>query len=259
MSRQRSTPGHPHVHVLPLLGEWVRRDFRIRYTQTALGSAWALIQPLALTAGFVLAFSRVAGLKVGIPYASFVFPGMLLWSLFSTGIGNATNSIANSMYVITKASYPRIVAPLAATLLPLVDLAAGLLVLPVLLLVQDSAAHFRPVPFVASIAGCLAITAGLGTALSAGAIFLRDVRNIVPLTVQLGLLVTPVAYETRRLPDVLTWNPLATYVQGFRSAVVAVPGPTWTEWGRAAAVTAVVIAIGVAYFHAVEDRFADVA
>jgi ABC-type polysaccharide/polyol phosphate export permease len=244
---------------LHLLYEWTRRDFRIRYTQTLLGSLWAIIQPVALTAAFVFLFRRVAGIDAGVPYASFVFPGMLLWTLFSAGVVNANNAMLGSIGVAAKADYPRVVAPLSGALLPVVDLAAGLLLLPVLFLVQHPPARFAPLPFLAALLGALVLAAGLGTFLSALTIFVRDIRNVLPLVMQLGLLVTPVAYPADRLPKWLSYNPVAVFVEGFRSSLLRQPGPTGARWLAASAVTAAVFVAGLAYFHTVESRFPDVA
>jgi lipopolysaccharide transport system permease protein len=222
-------------------------------------SLWAVLQPIALTAAFVFLFRRVANIDVGIPYASFVFPGMLTWALFSTAITNSTTAMLNSMSVAAKASYPRIVAPFSAVLLPLVDLCAGLLLLPILLVLQRPGAHLSPVRFLGALGGCILLAAGIGTFLSALTVFIRDIRNVVPLVLQLGVLVTPVGYPGSRLPGWLSFSPIATYVEGFRSSVVRAPAPSLTRWLVAYTITAVVLAGGVAYFQRVERRFPDVA
>ncbi|MDT7537952.1 MAG: lipopolysaccharide transport system permease protein [Actinomycetota bacterium] len=242
-----------------LLAEWAKRDFRIRYTQTLLGSLWALVQPIALTAAFVFLFRRVANINVGIPYASFVFPGMITWALFATGVSNASNAMATSMNIAAKANYPRVVAPLSAVLLPLVDLLAGLVLLPVLVVIQHPGGHLSPLRLLLSLAGCLLLAAGIGTLLSALTVFVRDIRNVVPLVLQLGLLVTPVGYPGSRLPQWLSYSPMATFVEGFRSSVVRAPAPSFARWAVAYAVTGVVLVGGFAYFHRVERRFPDVA
>ncbi|HVF04185.1 MAG TPA: ABC transporter permease [Frankiaceae bacterium] len=242
-----------------LLFEWTKRDFRIRYTQTLLGSMWALIQPIALTAAFVFLFRRVAGIDVGIPYASFVFSGMLVWTLFSAGVSNANSAMLGSMHVAAKANYPRVVAPLSGALLPLVDLAAGLVLLPILFVVQDPPARLLPLQFLAAAIGTLLLSSGLGTLLAALTVFVRDIRNIVPLAMQLFLLVTPVGYASPRLPDWLRHNPMATFVEGFRSSVLDVPGPPLSRWLTAFAISVLMFVLGLWYFHRVERRFPDVA
>jgi ABC-type polysaccharide/polyol phosphate export permease len=243
-----------------LLYEWTRRDFRIRYTQTLLGSLWAVVQPVALTAAFVFLFRKVAGFDVGLPYASFVFPGMLLWTLFSTGVVNANNAMIGSIQIASKANYPRVVAPLSGALLPLVDFAAGLLLMPVLFVLQRPDARFQPAPFVLALAGCLLLSAGIGTLLSALTIFIRDIRNVLPLALQLGLLVTPVGYPGHRLPGwLVAGNPISTYVEGFRAALLHMPSPSLARWVGAYVATVAVFALAMGYFHRVESRFPDVA
>jgi ABC-type polysaccharide/polyol phosphate export permease len=242
-----------------LLAEWARRDFRIRYTQTLLGSLWALVQPIALTAAFVFLFRRVAKIDVGIPYASFVFPGMLMWALFSTGVSTGSNAMLTSMNIAAKANYPRVVAPLSAVLLPLVDLFAGLLMLPILLVIQRPGGHIAPLTFLGALIGCLALSAGIGIFLSAVTVFIRDIRNVVPLVLQLGLLITPVGYPGTRLPEWLSYSPLATFVEGFRSSVVSAPSPSATRWVVAYVATGLVLVSAFTYFHRVERRFPDVA
>lgn len=242
-----------------LLLEWTRRDFRIRYTQTLLGSMWAIVQPVALTAAFVFLFGRVAKIEVGIPYASFVFPGMLIWTLFSAGVGNANNAMLGSMHVASKANYPRVVAPLSGALLPAVDFAAGLVLVPLLFLWQHPPARFQPLTFLLAILGVLLLSSGLGTFLAAVTVFLRDIRNVVPLAMQLALLVTPVGYRSGELPDVLKHNPMGTFVEGFRASVLDVPGPSTSRWVTALAIAATMFAFAMWYFHRVERRFPDVA
>ena len=242
-----------------LLFEWTRRDFRIRYTQTLLGSMWAIIQPVALTAAFVFAFRRVAGIDVGIPYASFVFPGMLIWQLFSAGVSNANNAMLGSMHVASKANYPRVVAPLAGALLPAVDFAAGLALVPFLFLMQSPPLRFAPLTFLLAIAGALLLSCGIGTFVAAVTVFLRDMRNVVPLGMQLALLATPVGYQSERLPGWLRHNPMATFVEGFRASILDVPGPSATRWVTSFSIAAGMFAFGMWYFHRVERRFPDVA
>lgn len=242
-----------------LLVEWTRRDFRIRYTQTLLGSMWAIVQPVALTAAFVFLFGRVARFEVGIPYASFVFPGMLIWTLFSVGVGNANSAMLGSMHVASKANYPRVVAPLAGALLPAVDFAAGLLLVPVLFLWQDPPLRFAPLPFLVAIVGTMLLSSGVGTFLAAVTVFLRDIRNVVPLAMQLALLVTPVGYSSKDIPGWLKQNPMGTFVEGFRASLLDVPGPTTSRWIGSLCIAAGFFAFGLWYFHRVERRFPDVA
>lgn len=242
-----------------LLGHWVRRDFRVRYTQTALGGIWAMLQPIALTAAFAFIFGRVAKISVGIPYVSFVFPGMLVWSFFSGGVSNGVSAMADSIGIAARARYPRVVAPIAGALVPAVDLSVGLLMLPLVLAVQHTTRGFSPIPFVAGLAGTLVLSTAVGVFLAALAIFVRDVRYVLPFALNVLLLLTPVAYPLDRVPAVLRWNPIGTFVGGVRSGVVAARAPAPGEWLRALTISLAALAFSVWYFHRVERRFPDVA
>lgn len=246
-----------------LLFQWVRRDFRVRYTQTLLGSLWALVQPIALTATFVFLFDGVANLDVGAPYPLFAFIGMLLWGLVSNGLTLAAAATANSLYIASKANYPRIVAPLSAVLLAVVDLAISAVLLPVLVVQQHASLHFAPVPLLAALFGAVLLTVGLGCILSALAIFVRDVKTATPFFLQVAVLLTPVAYNEAQVPDALrpfaTWNPAGVYVQGFRGSLLDLPTPSAAAWISAALVTGAVLVLGVWYYQTVQSRFPDVA
>lgn len=243
-----------------LLGTWARRDFRIRYSQTLLGGAWAVAQPAGVTLAFVFLLSRVgASREPGVPYASFVFPGMLCWLLFANGVTGASLSVASSMPIMAKAKFPRIVAPISGALLPIVDFALASLFLPVLLVVQ-STGRTPNVPAIAlSVLGALTIGVGVGCLVGALGVFVRDLRNALPFAMQLLLLASPVVYPASRLPEVLQWNPMVTFVSLFRSSLITVPGPSGTEIIRACLISLIVLFLGVSYFRSVEGRFADVA
>jgi lipopolysaccharide transport system permease protein len=248
--------------VLRLLSKWIRRDFQIRFTQTVMGSVWAVIQPLALTAGFVFLL-RGGGLsKTTVPYGTFVYTGMLLWSLFATGLTQGSLAIAGSMYLSSKARFPRVVAPVSGVMLAMFDFVIGLAALPIFFVLQRVPVRIQPLPLIGGLVGCLAFTASLAIFASALIIFVRDIRLGLPLILQVGLLVTPVAYAANARPAfrVLNqWNPVAVYVNGFRSALMKIPGPTIADWGRGWAITLVAATLAVLYFRAVQDRFADVA
>jgi lipopolysaccharide transport system permease protein len=247
---------------LRLLGKWIRRDFQIRFTQTLMGGVWAVIQPLALTAGFVFLLRGGGLAKTTVPYGAFVYTGMLLWSLFATGLSQGSLAIAGSMYLSSKARFPRVVAPVSGVFLAMFDFVIGAAVLPVFFVIQHVPARFEPVPFLAGLLGCLAFTASLSIVTSALIIFVRDIKLGLPLLIQVGVLVTPVAYSASQRPvlhELNQWSPIAVFVSGFRSAVMKVPGPSLADWGRGWGITVLVGAVGLLYFHAVEDRFADVA
>lgn len=243
-----------------LLQTWVRRDFRVRYSQTVLGGVWAIAQPAGVTLALVFLVKRLGGADTsGVPYASFVFTGMLIWSLFSAGCVGGVYSIANSMPIVAKVRFPRLVAPISGALLPTVDFALACLFLPPVLLIQGSGHVPDALPLILAVIGTVTLSAGIGIAVGALAVFVRDLRNALPFVLQLLLLASPVAYETSKLPAVLQWNPMATFISGFRAALIHSPAPDFSDWLRALLVSVCVFALGAWYFSRVEDRFADVA
>lgn len=253
---------HTRMHTLVLLRSWVARDFRIRTSQTALGSMWSLVNPIFATAGFVFAFHNVAALDAGVPYATYVFPGMLLWNLFAGGFSRAMESTAGSMHIASKANFPRFVPPVSAILLASIDLASGLVLLPIFMLAQGAKVHFAPLPILGALVGTLALTIGVGLVAAAVSIFIRDLKNLLPLIVQVAFFLTPVAYPPGagggHLSAVFRWNPMATFVTGFRAGFLDVGNPSGANWARAIATAFVAFGFGLWYFSRVQSRFPDV-
>jgi lipopolysaccharide transport system permease protein len=239
------------------------RDVKVRYKQTALGIAWALIQPLFA----MLVFSIFLGHLVrvpsdGLPYPLFSYAALLPWSLFAAALGEASASLVANRALLTKVYFPRLVLPLAAVFVAVIDfaVAAGLLVALMLWYGVVPGLGILLAPFFVLVA--LASALGAGLWLGALNVQYRDVRYVVPFLVQVWFYATPVVYPSSLLPA--PWralyglNPMAGAIEGFRSAVLG---------GRVepalAAVSAVAAAAllwgGVRYFRRVEDSFADLA
>lgn len=243
-----------------LLWTWCRREFRARYSQTLFGGLWAVVQPLGVTLAFVFLLRRLGAPTVpGVPYASFVFTGMLCWTLFSSGVTGAVQSLASNMPIIAKVRFPRVVAPVSGALMPLVDFALAGLLLPVVLALQGSVTVPDLRLVAGAVVGTVTLAIGTGLALGAVAIFVRDVRQGLPFVLQLLLLASPVAYPADRLPSFMQLNPMATFISAFRAGVVGTAAPSAGELARAFAVSLAVAGLAGWYFRAVEDRFADVA
>lgn len=247
----------------------VWRDVKVRYKQTALGAAWAILQPLATAAVFTIFFGRLAGIPSdGVPYPLFAYAGLLVWTFFAQGLAQASASVVGSASLITKVYFPRLVIPLAAVLSGLLDLAVATPLLAVMM------AHYRvwpgaailAAPFVLALA-LLAVT-GVGLWLSALNVEYRDVRFVVPFLVQLWLFVTPVIYpasvvtpriERLGVPGwVLGLNPMTGVVEGFRWATLG-HGTAPVSLILVSTIVAVVLCVtGALYFRSVERSFADV-
>ena len=247
----------------------ILRDVKVRYKQTILGAAWAILQPLATAMVFTIFFGRLAGIPSdGIPYPLFAYAGLLVWTFFAQGLAQSSASVVGSANLITKVYFPRLVIPLSAVLSGLLDLAVATPLLVVMM------AHYRVWPGTAVLAApfvlllaLLAVT-GVGLWLSALNVEYRDVRFVVPFLVQLWLFVTPVIYPasvvTPRLARlgvpswVLGLNPMAGVVEGFRWATLG-RGAAPVSVIAASAVVAIALCVsGALYFRSVERSFADV-
>jgi lipopolysaccharide transport system permease protein len=247
----------------------VWRDVKVRYKQTALGAAWAILQPLMTAAVFTIFFGRLAGIASdGLPYPLFSYSGLLVWMFFAQGLSQSSNSVVGSAQLITKVYFPRLVIPLAAVLSGLVDFAVALPLLGMMMWYYGiwPGVAVLAMPFLAMLALVAAI--GVGLWLSALNVEYRDVRYVVPFLVQLWLFVTPVIYPASTLAPRLErlglppwlWgiNPMAGVVEGFRWAMLDAPtspGPLIA----ASTVTGLALLIsGAYYFRRVERSFADV-
>lgn len=203
------------------------RDVKVRYKQTALGAAWAVLQPAMMMVVFTVFFGRLAGVSTdGLPQPVFFLTGVLPWFFFSTAVTNAANSVVGSERLITKVYFPRLAVPLAVGVLAL-------------------------------------LAAGLGTLLSALTVAYRDFRYVVPFFIQLGMFASPRIYMHATEADgrLVNWlvvlNPVNSLIETFRAGLVGGPIP-WAGLGVSAAAAVAVFLAGCYVFRRIEDRFADV-
>ena len=246
-----------------LLGFLAWRDIKVRYKQTVLGVAWAVIQPAVQTILLTFVFSKLARMPDGgVPYPLLVLAGLLPWQLFSSAFSGAGGSLVGNAHLISKVYFPRLVVPLSALVVALVDLA-------VLLTVSGGFAlsygvlptwHVLLLP-VFMLAGLL-IALGAGLWVSALTVKYRDFRIVMPFLLQIGVFVTPVGYRTDFLPnwrDLLALNPLTGVVDGFRWCLL---GTDYTIYGPglivSLAVTLMLLGTGLWFFRRTERQFADV-
>jgi lipopolysaccharide transport system permease protein len=239
------------------------RDIKVRYKQTALGAAWAIIQPFFTMVVFSLFFGRLAGVSSnGIPYPIFAYCALLPWSYFAGALDRAGNSLVGSANLITKVYFPRVVIPLSAVLAGLLDFGIAFIVLIGMMLFYGivPTAAILTLPLFLLLAMLTAL--GVGLWLSALNVQYRDVRYAMPFLIQFWLFASPVAYPASLVPE--PWralyglNPMAGVVEGFRWALlgqVATPGPLLAV---SAGVVCVLLAGGLLYFQRMEETFADV-
>jgi lipopolysaccharide transport system permease protein len=247
----------------------VWRDIKVRYKQTVLGVAWAILQPLATAAVFTIFFGRIARIPSdGIPYPLFAYSGLLVWTFFAQGVSGSSTSLVGSANLITKVYFPRLVVPVAAVLTGIVDFVIAFPLLIVMMAVYgvSPGPAMLFVPFILLLAFVTSL--GVGLWLSAFCVEYRDVRHVVPFLVQLWLFVTPVIYPASKVASALArrglpiWllglNPMAGVLEGFR-AVVLGTGSQLAPLLFVSTITAlVVLTAATFYFRNVERSFADV-
>ena len=241
----------------------VLRSLKLRYKQTALGAAWALLQPLLTMAVFTVVFGRLARLgSDGLPYPLFALAALVPWTYFANALTQAGNSLVDQQQLLTKVYFPRLLLPLAAVISGLVDLAISFALLLAVLAWYDLAPSLRllAAPGFVLLAAASALAPGVW--LAALNVRYRDVRYVIPFLVQIWLFATPVAYSSGLVParwrPLYELNPIASVVDGFRWMVA--PGAPWPGRGLAisAAAVAVLLTTGLYFFRRVERSFADV-
>jgi lipopolysaccharide transport system permease protein len=235
---------------------------RVRYKQSVLGIAWAVIQPVALMLIYTLVFSIVSRVKsTGVPYAVFAYAALLPWSFFSTAVTNATNSLVSHAQLVTKVYFPREILPLSYMAAALVDLLVASVVMVVLMV------YYR-VPLTGQALWILPITLVLATfATSCALIFsamqvrVRDIGMAMPLLLQLWMFASPVVYPLEQVPTrfraYYVLNPMVGIIQNFRAALLGTPFD-WRSLSLAAAVSACLLPLTYLYFKRVEATVADV-
>ncbi len=238
------------------------RDIKVRYKQTALGAAWAILQPLLTMLVFSVVFGRLARIpSEGIPYPVFAYCALLPWQLFAYALTQSSNSLVTNQRLITKVYFPRLVVPIASLLCGLLDFAVAFPVLLGLML------YYGIVPGVAVAALPLLVLLALLTSLAAGlwlsalnAIY-RDVQYALPFLTQFWLFVTPVAYPASLVPERWRWlfglNPMAGVVEGFRWALLGRPHPPGPLVAVSVVSVLALLAGGLFYFRRMEREFAD--
>jgi homopolymeric O-antigen transport system permease protein len=239
------------------------RDVKVRYKQTALGAAWAILQPLLTMLVFTLVFARLAKMPSdGIPYPLFAFTALLPWQLFSYSLNQASNSLVASQQLIKKVYFPRLVIPISAVLGGLFDFALAFVVL-VAMMVYYGVAPTRAIwalPLFVLLAVATALAIGLW--MSTLNVQFRDVRYTIPFLTQFWLFATPIAYPASLVParwrPLVGLNPMAGVVEGFRWALLGSAQTLGAMVWVSAAVVAVLLVTGLVYFRRMERSFADV-
>jgi lipopolysaccharide transport system permease protein len=239
------------------------RDVKVRYKQAALGASWAVIQPLLTMVIFTLFFGRLAGVPSdGIPYPLFSFCALVPWTYFATTLTQAGNSLISNSSLITKVYFPRALLPAASVLSGLVDFAMGAVFLVIMMIYY----HVKPgwsfllVPFF--LGGMVVLAFSVSMILAAMNVRYRDVKYALPFLVQIWLFVTPIIYPiaflTPKMKRFLALNPMAGFLEGFRSSLFNTHHLDWRLVGTSVIVTAFLLGVGAVYFRRTERTFADI-
>ena len=245
-----------------LLAVLTMRDIKVRYKQTVLGAAWAIIQPLTTMLIFTIIFGRLAKIpSEGFPYPVFVYAGLLPWTFFANALSSSGNSLVGSAHLISKVYFPRLIIPLSSVGAGVVDLLISTAILFLLMVFYQVPLTLHVLAAPLLIFGVIATALGVGTLLSALTVSYRDFRFVVPFMIQIWMYLTPVVYGVNFIPEKYRWlllfNPMTGYIDGCRAAFLGKPF-NLTSLSVSCVMSIILLCIGAAYFEKVERRFADV-
>jgi ABC-type polysaccharide/polyol phosphate export permease len=251
-------------HARALIRTLAEREIRVRYKQAVLGFAWAVVTPLVLMVAFTLFFRKAAKIDTGpVPYALFAYVGLIPWTFFSTSVSQGGISLISNVHLLNKVAFPREVFPMASVMVAAIDSLISVAVLGLLFLKFGFAPKPTAVWVPLILAVQVAFTLGVALLASAVVVYLRDLRHALPLMLQMGLFVTPVAFPLDIVPPSLrplyvALDPLAGVIDAYRRTVLLGRPPT-ALLAVAAAAAAVALLGGYAVFKRLETGIADVA
>ncbi len=246
-----------------LLWMWMKRDIKVRYKQTILGGAWAILQPLSLMVIFSVVFSYFVKIPTeGIPYPIFSYSALLPWTFFANSIAFAVPSLINNMNLVTKIYFPREIFPIAAIGASFVDFLVASIVFVGMLVFYGVPLHWTLfwVPLLLMVQ--IMLTLGVTLLASAVNVFYRDIRFVVPLAIQLWMYATPIIYPVTLVPERLRpfymLNPMASIVDSYRRVILQGQAPAWGYLGIGTLVALITLITGYLYFKRSEGVFADI-
>ena len=239
------------------------RDVAVRYKQTVIGLAWALLRPLLTMIVFSVVFGRIAKLPSdGVPYPLFVFAAMLPWQFFANALSEASGSLVENEKLISKVYFPRMVVPASSVIVSLIDFLISFILLIVLFAWYHVVPTWRlaTLPLFVGIAFLAAL--GPGLLITALNVEYRDFRYVIPFIVQFGLYVSPVGFSSSLVPEewrlLYSMNPMVGVIDGFRWAICGTNAIYWPGFAVSMVLVAAFLALGVLYFRRMEQTFADV-
>ncbi len=240
----------------------VWRDVKIRYKQTVLGAAWAVIQPFMMMVVFTLLFGRMAKMdSQGIPYPIFYYAAMVPWTYFQQGVPLSGNSLVTNAKLISKVYFPRAIIPSASALAGVVDFAVASLVLVAMMIYYHFPFTLELLAWPLLVLPLAVLVVSIGMVFSSLNVKYRDIKYTIPFFIQMMLFVSGIIYPSAVVPDryrlLLRLNPLVGLVNAFRAAVVPSLTIDWHEVGLSCAIIAALFAVAAAHFRRTERFFAD--
>lgn len=245
-----------------LLFVMMMRDIKVRYKQTILGVAWAIIQPLTMMVIFTLIFGRLAKIPSdGYPYPVFVFSGLLAWNFFATSVGSAGGSLVGSNNLVSKIYFPRLIIPLSSIGVAMVDFLVACVILLLMMLAYGMSLSMNLFFLPLFVVGLIMVSAGMGGWLAAVTVSYRDFRFVIPFMLQIWMYITPVIYPLSFIPEKWQWvmylNPMYIWIMGIRGAFLN-QSLDYQGILISLILSFLIFLIGIAYFGRTERRFADV-
>jgi lipopolysaccharide transport system permease protein len=245
-----------------LIAAFTMRDIKLRYKQTGLGIAWAVLQPLLTMVIFTIFFGGLAHIPSdGVPYPLFVLAALLPWTLFSDGLTRSTTSMVTNSNIMTKVYFPRMIMPLASIISPLVDFAVSFIILLAMMVYYGFVPTINVIFLPLFILLALATSLGVGLWLSALNVKYRDFQYTVPFLIQIWMFASPVVYSSSLVPASLrVWyglNPMAGVIEGFRWALLGTGMPSAMILVSVGMVIVLLVS-GMFYFRRMEQYYADI-
>ncbi len=239
------------------------RDILVRYKQTAIGILWAVLRPVLNTLVLVFAFSWVAKIHSDIPYPLLVFSAMLPWQFFATALAEASNSLVSNANMISKIYFPRLVMPASAVIVALVDFLITFAILVAMMFWYHMPPTWHMLLLIPLTGVAFLAAFGAGVWLAALNVEYRDFRYVLPFIVQFGLYVSPVGYESSKIPEkwrlLYSMNPMVGVIDGFRWAITGKESfMNWQGFLVSLALVVLIAVGGIWYFRKTEREFADV-
>lgn len=240
------------------------RDISVRYKQTVIGAAWALIRPFLTMVVFTVIFGRLAGLPSDghAPYALMVLAGMLPWTFFSAALGSAATSLVGNAHLISKVYFPRLIVPTAAVVVAFVDFLVSFAILVAMMIWYAFVPGWQVLLLPVFVVMAFLASLGMGTWLAALNVKYRDLAYVIPFLLQLGLYVSPVGFSSAIVPPewrlLYALNPMVGIIDGFRWCLLGGASALhWPSLVLALAVTGLTLWLGIRRFRRMERSFAD--